>query len=138
MVFLETIHEVHALNVVAEWRPLFLTSLLGFEHRVTPTVLSIALIAKNLFTEALSTSSESFPLQLRNSTISLKSLFINHSMTKSKRSRDETETYESDDGFVENDDGNAPKSKKSKKAGDSKPRSGGDDQFWSASISSLS
>lgn len=51
-------------------------------------------------------------------------------MAKNKRSRDEAETYESDGGFVSNDDGNAPKSKKSKKTGVNKSSSGGDDQFW--------
>jgi hypothetical protein len=56
-------------------------------------------------------------------------------MAKHKRSREEAETYESDRGFVSNDDGNAPKSKKSKKAGVSKGSSSGDDQFWAVSIS---
>ena len=55
-------------------------------------------------------------------------------MAKNKRSRDEAETYDSDDGFVSNDDGNAPKSKKSKKAGASKPASGDDEQFWAVSL----
>jgi hypothetical protein len=59
-------------------------------------------------------------------------------MAQQKRSRDEAETYESDGGFVSNDDGNAPKWKKSKKAGVSKPHSGGDDRFWAVSISSFS
>jgi hypothetical protein len=51
-------------------------------------------------------------------------------MPKNKRSRDQVETYESDGGFISNDDGNAPKSKKSKKAGTSKPNTSGDDQHW--------
>lgn len=56
-------------------------------------------------------------------------------MTKNKRSREEVETYDSDGGFVSNDDGNAPKSKKSKKASASKGGSGGEDQYWAASLS---
>jgi len=54
-------------------------------------------------------------------------------MAKNKRSREEAETYDSDGGFVSNDDGNAPKSKKSKKASASKASSGGEDQFWALS-----
>jgi hypothetical protein len=58
-------------------------------------------------------------------------------MVKHKRSREEVETYDSDGGFVSDDDGNAPKSKKTKKekAGGSKGKTGGDDQFWTVSIS---
>lgn len=52
-------------------------------------------------------------------------------MVKSgKRGREEAEIYESDDGFVENDDGGAPKSKKSKKA---QSGSKGDSKIWEAS-----
>ncbi|KAH8685922.1 transcriptional Coactivator p15-domain-containing protein [Tricladium varicosporioides] len=36
-------------------------------------------------------------------------------MAKGKRGIEEVDTYESDGGFVSNDDGNAPKSKKTKK-----------------------
>ena len=55
-------------------------------------------------------------------------------MAKNKRSRDEAETYDSDGGFVSNDDGNAPKSKKSKKAGANKGSSGGDDEVWAVRL----
>ncbi|KAG0651825.1 RNA polymerase II transcriptional coactivator [Hyphodiscus hymeniophilus] len=54
-------------------------------------------------------------------------------MAKTKRSREDGETYESDGGFVSNDDGNAPKSKRSKKAGVSKPKSDSEDKFWALS-----
>jgi len=55
-------------------------------------------------------------------------------MAKNKRSRDEAScTYDSDGGFVSNDEGKAPKTKKSKKAGGKKSTSGGDDQFWAVS-----
>lgn len=49
-----------------------------------------------------------------------------------KRSREEADTYESDGGFVSNDDGNAPKkSKKSKTSDGSKGAAGGGiDKFW--------
>ena len=58
-------------------------------------------------------------------------------MPKNKRSRDEVETYDSDGGFVSNDDGNAPKSKKNKKANTNRPTSGGDEQFWPVGFPSL-
>lgn len=51
-----------------------------------------------------------------------------------KRSRD-VETYESDDGFVSNDDGQAPKSKKTKKEKpNGKRESEGESSFWTVSI----
>jgi hypothetical protein len=56
-------------------------------------------------------------------------------MAKNKRSRAEAETYDSDGGFISNDDGKAPKSKKSKKAGASKGSSGSVDQFWAVTLS---
>jgi hypothetical protein len=56
-------------------------------------------------------------------------------MAKNKRSREEAETYDSDGGFVSNDDGNAPKSKKSKKASASKGGSGDGERFWAVSKS---
>jgi hypothetical protein len=56
-------------------------------------------------------------------------------MAKNKRSREEAETYDSDGGFVSNDDSIAPKSKKSKKAGPSKGSPGGNEEFWAVSIS---
>lgn len=47
-----------------------------------------------------------------------------------KRIRD-VDTYESDDGFVSNDDGQAPKSKKTKKEKpSSKGENGGPNPFW--------
>jgi hypothetical protein len=47
-----------------------------------------------------------------------------------KRTR-EVDTYESDDGFVSNDDGQAPKSKKTKKDRPSnKGENGGPNPFW--------
>ena len=56
-------------------------------------------------------------------------------MVKNKRSREEADTYDSDGGFISNDDGNAPKSKKSKKADASKGSSEGVDQFWAVRLS---
>jgi hypothetical protein len=75
-------------------------------------------------------------LRFKNSSPHTKELpYQSTKMVKNKRSREEVETYDSDGGFVSNDDGNAPKPKKSKKAGASKGSSGGDDEFWAVSIS---
>jgi len=52
-------------------------------------------------------------------------------MVKSKRNINEVDTYESDGGFVSNDDGKAPKSKKTKKAQTGSRSEGA--QFWSVS-----
>lgn len=52
-------------------------------------------------------------------------------MSKAGKRTREVDTYESDDGFVSNDDGQAPKSKKTKKE---KPNCKGDNSgansFW--------
>jgi hypothetical protein len=51
-----------------------------------------------------------------------------------KRTR-EVDTYDSDDGFVSNDDGHGPKSKKIKKEKpSSKGESSGANSFWTVSI----
>jgi hypothetical protein len=51
-----------------------------------------------------------------------------------KRGHDEVETYDSDGGFVSNDDGNAPKSKKTKKARPAaKSKSNADNKSWEVS-----
>jgi len=50
-------------------------------------------------------------------------------MAKGKRGHEEVETYESDGGFVSNDDGEAPKSKKSKKAA-TKAKGKDESKFW--------
>jgi len=55
-----------------------------------------------------------------------------------KRGRHEVETYDSDAGFVSNDDGNAPKSKKTKKAQPAaKSKGNADSKSWEV-ISSCS
>lgn len=54
-----------------------------------------------------------------------------------KRSR-EVNTYDSDDGFVSNDDGQAPKSKKTKKEKpSSKGENGGANPFWAVRLSAF-
>lgn len=53
-------------------------------------------------------------------------------MAKGKRGHEEVETYESDGGFISNDDGNAPKTKKSKKAA-SKAKADSESKFWEVS-----
>lgn len=50
-------------------------------------------------------------------------------MAKGKRGHEEVETYESDGGFISNDDGNAPKSKKSKKVA-TKATGKDESKFW--------
>ncbi|TVY89089.1 putative RNA polymerase II transcriptional coactivator [Lachnellula willkommii] len=55
-------------------------------------------------------------------------------MAKGKRGHEEVETYESDGGFISNDDGNAPKTKKSKKAA-SKAKANSESKFWELSSS---
>jgi len=55
-------------------------------------------------------------------------------MAKGKRGHEDVETYDSDGGFVSNDDGNAPKSKKSKKAA-SKAKDKNESKFWELSCS---
>ncbi len=50
-------------------------------------------------------------------------------MAKGKRAREEVDAYESDGGFVEEDDG--PKSKKTKKAeSSSKSKGDSENKFW--------
>lgn len=56
-------------------------------------------------------------------------------MAKGKRGHEETETYDSDGGFVSNDDGSAPKSKKSKKAAPAKNGTS-ESKMWEVSASS--
>jgi hypothetical protein len=56
-------------------------------------------------------------------------------MAKGKRGHEEVETYESDGGFISNDDGNAPKSKKSKKVA-AKAKDKTESMFWEVSCSS--
>jgi len=57
-------------------------------------------------------------------------------MARGKRGHEEVDTYESDD-FVENDDGNAPRSKKSKKSkksqGSNKAHGDSEKKFWEVS-----
>jgi hypothetical protein len=50
----------------------------------------------------------------------------------------EADTYESDDGFVSNDDGKAPKSKKTKKEKQPgrKEKDGSNNKFWTVRLSS--
>jgi hypothetical protein len=51
-----------------------------------------------------------------------------------KRTIGEVDSYESDNGFVSNDDGQAPKSKKTKKAKpSSKAADGASNKFWTVS-----
>jgi hypothetical protein len=56
-------------------------------------------------------------------------------MSKASKRTREVDTYESDDGFVSNDDGQAPKSKKTKKE---KPNVKGDNSagnsFWTVRL----
>jgi len=54
--------------------------------------------------------------------------------TTGKRGREEAETYDSDGGFVSNDDGNAPKkkSRKEQAAPQSKAKAG-DEKIWEVS-----
>jgi hypothetical protein len=54
-------------------------------------------------------------------------------MVKSKRTIDEVDTYESDGGFISNEDGKAASSKKSKKA-KTGSQSRGKSSFWSVRI----
>ena len=57
-------------------------------------------------------------------------------MVKSKRTIDEVDTYESDGGFVSNDDGKTAKTSKSKKAKTSSQGKDGDpNPFWNVSLS---
>lgn len=48
-----------------------------------------------------------------------------------KRGREESETYNSDGGFVSNDDGNAPKKKSKKAQAEQKSKiQDSDEKFW--------
>jgi hypothetical protein len=47
-----------------------------------------------------------------------------------KRGRDEIETYDSDGGFVSNDDGNAPKKKTKKAQTGTKGKGDSENKFW--------
>jgi len=55
-------------------------------------------------------------------------------MAKGKRGHEDVETYESDGGFISNDDGKAPKTKKSKKAA-SNAKANSESKFWELSSS---